>query len=63
MAGLCLGSWGLMVAEFHQGDKAEKGLCVVVFQLSSFLLNLEMKVAIRTDTSYNVFTILWNTQF
>lgn len=33
--------------------------CLVVFQFSSFLLSLEMKVAIRTDTSYNVFAILF----
>lgn len=34
---------------------------LVVFQFSSFLLKLEMKVAMRADIRYNVFAVLFGT--
>lgn len=51
-------------SEIHEGDIKLMCLCLhVVFQFSSFLLNLEMKPAIRTDTLQCVCYIIWNIQF
>lgn len=51
VVGLCLSYLGLIDSEVHEGEIKLMCLCLhVVFQFSSFLLNLEMKAAIRTDT-------------
>ena len=60
MVGLGLSYLCLIVSEIHEG--AIKVMCLfrlVVFQVSSFLLTLEMKAAIRADTRYNVFAVLF----
>ena len=60
MVGLGLSYLCLIVSEIHEGAiKVIRLFRLVVFQVSSFLLTLEMKVAIRADTRYNVFAVLF----
>ena len=60
MVGLGLSYLCLIVSEIHEGAiKVMRLFRLVVFQVSSFLLTLEMKAAIRADTRYNVFAVLF----